>query len=199
MTDPIQQQLIAARRNQILDAAAAIFAEKGFHPTTTKDIARQAGVSDGTIYNYFASKNDLLLGIFDRMKETALQDVALPDTTDLRSFLRAYLRHPLQADNFALFRVVMSEMLVNAELRDLYHAKVLKPTLELGEILLQQWVDQKRIPPIDVSLTIRALSGLMMGLILEYTLGDPTLQAQWDELPDFLADLILNGIASKQP
>ncbi|MFL7790868.1 MAG: helix-turn-helix domain-containing protein, partial [Anaerolineae bacterium] len=51
--DPIRQQLIEARRNQILDAAAAVFAEKGFHRTTTKEIASRAGIAEGTIYNYF--------------------------------------------------------------------------------------------------------------------------------------------------
>ena len=47
MKDSIQEQLIAARRNQILDAATKVFAEKGFHPTTIKDIAREAGIADG--------------------------------------------------------------------------------------------------------------------------------------------------------
>ena len=45
--DPIQELLITTRRNQILDAATKVFAEKGFHPTTIKDIAREAGIADG--------------------------------------------------------------------------------------------------------------------------------------------------------
>lgn len=51
MTAPIQQQLINARKNWILNAAAAVFA-------------------DSTIYNYFGNKSTLLLGIFDHMRET---------------------------------------------------------------------------------------------------------------------------------
>ncbi len=43
--DPIQAQLIAARRKQILEAAVKVFAEKGFHQTTIKDIAREAGIA----------------------------------------------------------------------------------------------------------------------------------------------------------
>jgi AcrR family transcriptional regulator len=53
MTAPIQQQLIYARKNQILNAAAAVFAEKGFQPTTIHNIANVAGIADGTIHNYF--------------------------------------------------------------------------------------------------------------------------------------------------
>jgi len=55
MKDTVQELHIAARRNQILEAAASVFAAKGFHPTTIKDIAKEAGIADGTIYNYFES------------------------------------------------------------------------------------------------------------------------------------------------
>jgi AcrR family transcriptional regulator len=44
--DPIQELLITARHNQILDAATRVFAEKGFHGATIKDIARLAGIAD---------------------------------------------------------------------------------------------------------------------------------------------------------
>src|SRR3982750_3875447 len=98
MIDPIQQQLIDARKNQILKAAAVVFAQKGFHPTTTKDIAKQAGISEGTIYNYFESKTALLLGIFERMRATVIQEsTPLPEDMDLRSLIRAFIVHPLMA------------------------------------------------------------------------------------------------------
>jgi AcrR family transcriptional regulator len=135
MTDPIQQQLIVARKNQILDAAAAVFAEKGFHPTTTRDIAKQAGISEGTIYNYFVNKTALLLGIFERMKESAIQE-AIPEALeapDFPTFLHMYLYHPLlalQKDNFALFRIIISETMVNKEFRTLYNQQIFQPTLE---------------------------------------------------------------------
>ena len=49
--DPIQEQLIQARRDQILKAAVAVFAEKGFQKATIRDVAKMAGIADGTIYN----------------------------------------------------------------------------------------------------------------------------------------------------
>jgi AcrR family transcriptional regulator len=47
--DPIGAMLVAARRTQILDAAIAVFSEKGFHRATIKEIARVAAIADGTI------------------------------------------------------------------------------------------------------------------------------------------------------
>ncbi|MBE9508961.1 MAG: helix-turn-helix transcriptional regulator, partial [Chloroflexi bacterium] len=75
--DPIRAQLIEARRAQILNAAATVFAEKGFHRATTREIARVADVSEGTIYNYFDSKEDLLVGIITRLAEQQRPDEVL--------------------------------------------------------------------------------------------------------------------------
>jgi TetR/AcrR family fatty acid metabolism transcriptional regulator len=53
------------KRSRILDAAIKVFAERGFHTATVAEIARAAGVADGTIYLYFKGKDDLLLRLFD--------------------------------------------------------------------------------------------------------------------------------------
>src|SRR3989454_8372334 len=53
------------KRSRILDAAIRVFAERGFHSATVAEIARAAGVADGTIYLYFKGKDDLLLRLFD--------------------------------------------------------------------------------------------------------------------------------------
>src|SRR3954465_9363078 len=53
------------KRGRIMDAAIKVFAERGFHTATVAEIARAAGVADGTIYLYFKSKDELLLSIFD--------------------------------------------------------------------------------------------------------------------------------------
>ncbi len=204
MKDALQEQLVAARRNQILDAAAKVFAARGFHPTTIKDIARAAGIADGTIYTYFENKPALLLGILERMTAAARRAEDFSNVTegDFRVFLRAYLSHPLmvpKADNFELFRAVISEVMVNAELRERYYRMVLEPTMTTAEAYFQQWAAQRAIRPVDIHLTMRALSGMVLGLILEHIMGDETLQSRWDELPDFLTDLILSGIGSDTP
>ena len=167
-------------------------------------MAREAGIADGTIYNYFDSKTALLLGIFDRMRASVQPtvDALNLDEKDFRSFLTATFRYPLIAlkgDNFALFRVIVSEMMVNKELRELYFQRILEPTLVGGEQFLQQWAERHAIQPEKIRLTVRAISGLVLGLIIERIMGDLTLENQWDDLPAFLADLFLDGIGGDNP
>src|SRR5712671_7778262 len=92
--DPIQELVTAARRNQILDAATTVFAEKGFHRATIKDIARAAGIADGTIYTYFSSKTEVLLGILNRLNESTEREMqfALGSEQDVHAFFKAYVR-----------------------------------------------------------------------------------------------------------
>jgi AcrR family transcriptional regulator len=58
------------RRRQILDAAVECFARDGFHKTSMHDIVREAGVSAGTIYGYFAGKEDIIEAIADERHAT---------------------------------------------------------------------------------------------------------------------------------
>jgi TetR/AcrR family transcriptional repressor of uid operon len=55
-----------ARREHILDAAELCFARSGFHRTTMQDICKEAAISPGALYVYFASKEDLIAGIAER-------------------------------------------------------------------------------------------------------------------------------------
>jgi AcrR family transcriptional regulator len=54
-----------SRRQQILDAARRCFSRDGFHNTTTADIVRESGVSQGTLYLYFATKDDIVVALAD--------------------------------------------------------------------------------------------------------------------------------------
>src|SRR5690242_20890282 len=83
-----------AKRQRILDAAVKIFAEKGFYNAKVSEIARVAGVADGTIYLYFKSKDDLLISLFeDRMEGiNANLRAALADCKTAADKLRTVVR-----------------------------------------------------------------------------------------------------------
>lgn len=59
------QRLIQERRQQIVEGAVRLFIEKGFHKTTTREIARECGLSIGTMYEYIQTKEDVLYLVCD--------------------------------------------------------------------------------------------------------------------------------------
>jgi AcrR family transcriptional regulator len=196
--DPIQELLITARRNQILDAATRVFAEKGFHGATIKDIARVAGIADGTMYTYFSSKTDVLLSILHRLNESTerKQDLALEGEQDVRSFFTAYLRQRMSLlwPNLEVFQAVLPEMLVNAELRELYYQQVLAPTFKIAENYFHMQSEQGQLHKIDVPLTVRAIAGMLFGLLMIQMLGDEVIATRWEELPEVLTTLLFDGL-----
>jgi len=65
---------VTDKRAAILNAATGVFAEKGFFNSKVADIAKAAGVADGTVYLYFKNKDDVLHSIFDRAMEEFIGD-----------------------------------------------------------------------------------------------------------------------------
>src|SRR6202451_4777952 len=70
------------KRERILHAAVRVLAKKGFHSTRVSEVAKAAGVADGTIYLYFKSKDELLVSLFEDRVERLLTFLhpALPAT-----------------------------------------------------------------------------------------------------------------------
>jgi len=85
------------KRERILDASERIFARHGFFAARVSEIAKEAGVADGTIYLYFKSKDDLLISLFQRRMTQVNEQLraAVAEGTpieQLHAFIRTYLR-----------------------------------------------------------------------------------------------------------
>jgi AcrR family transcriptional regulator len=197
--DTFQAQVAALRRTQILDAAAQVFAERGFHRTTVHDVAKAAGVADGTIYNYFENKTALLLGILDRLNEAERRaiEVAHAQATDLRTFTHRYFQNHLLVfanQNQDLLRVVLSEVLVNAELRERYIQQIVAPTFVVIMQQLAPLAEQSRLRSGSLQLTLQLMSSMLLGLLMARMFDEQSAQSTWEQLPDVLTDLFFKGL-----
>jgi AcrR family transcriptional regulator len=200
--DPVRQQLIEARRNQILDAAAKVFAQKGFHAATTRHIASEAGVAEGTIYNYFDSKGDLLVEIMMRLSAVGSISAELKEglDEDARDFLLAIARHrmALIEQNYETLQAVLPEMMVNPDLRDQFYRRFAQPLATLLEQYVEARIESGDVRPVDAPLAVRSVQGMFIGLMLLRILGDDMLASHWDDLPDVLVDLLFDGLSAQR-
>ena len=87
----VSEAYLVARRAEILDAAWRCLARKGYHQTTMQDVCEESGLSYGAIYRYFASKEEILIAIFERIAEVsrAIVEQAKSQTSDPRNALEA--------------------------------------------------------------------------------------------------------------
>ncbi|CAN5664149.1 hypothetical protein BH18ACT11_BH18ACT11_06330 [soil metagenome] len=193
----VRHLLVSARREQILEAAIRVFADKGFRRATTREVAREAGVSEGTIYNYFEDKDGLLIAIMDVLNETEsrAEDFEEGLATDFASFVEEYLhrRMALIWENREIFRVVLSEMLVNADLRERYMREVVEPTMRIGEENFGSRVREGGARATDAALATRVTAGAVLGLLVLGLLGDGEVASRWDEASGVLSGLLLDG------
>ena len=185
-------------RRKIVDAAAELFAEKGFHRTTTKDIALAADVSEGTIYNYFDNKDDLLLGIMEHLYEEEHLDVQLLNSLpeDASDFLVSMLEyHKLNVShNNAMLQSVLSEILVNPQLRQRYYLQLISPSIQkLTDHVLAR-MEMGQIRNIKPQHLVRIIISLFFGLFFLQVLKDEVVLSEWEELSKSVVKVLFDGI-----
>lgn len=110
-------------KKKVLAAALELFSNNGFHATTTAKIAQLAGVSEGTIYKYFPSKNELLkqllTPLFLKIKNNFFIKVQnYHNLTELVSFF-VEDRVQFVINNFSLFKLFIQEVLIQSPIADI--------------------------------------------------------------------------------
>lgn len=117
------QQLVCKRRNQIIKGAIRLFQEKGFHRTTTREIAKESGFSIGTLYEYIRTKEDVLFlvceSIHDQVRDRIADsmEVENPSIENMRKAVRSffYLMDDMQDEILMLYQETKS---LKKEMRD---------------------------------------------------------------------------------
>lgn len=196
------------RKNDIVEAAEALFSEKGFKATTMQEISERVELSKGTIYLYFKSKEELYLSVcvkgvaeFGEDLETAARAAGgLEDV--IRAVYMAYIRHSLEKP--AIFRVLRDTFIEQVR-QNLSHETIeeisgyIKGWLELESGLLEEGIERgifrQDLDAYGFSLTAWRMS---TGLIELALLKEPGV-VEHEDLDRFLQqsiDLIIDGAKS---
>jgi AcrR family transcriptional regulator len=184
-------------REQLLDAAEAVFGDAGLKGATTKEIARVAGIHETTLFRHFSSKEDLFLAVVKKgMDEAAelFQDnfsYSGDIQHDLRRFAKIYCEHIRGRE--PMIRVCLSTMnILPEEAKEIFQVTNI-PTLRALATCLQeaqaQGVVRKDLEPYQVA---QAFTGtLMMYLLKQSVLKSPYSEADYFET---LIELFLHGM-----
>lgn len=198
MSETFQAQLIAARRNLIIDAAIEVISEQGFQRTTIKQIASKAGIADGTIYNYFKSKDDILLGIVARLSEEESQDIQMAEANELdfAAFVEMFVQPRMEEINgrYQTLKVVLPEMMTNPELSSRAYEQIYGPMFVVIEEYFQQLLADGQVDGRDPALTARLFASPFMGLMMLRMLGDAYVAENWDVCAEAMSQFLQKAL-----
>ncbi len=155
----------ATKKDSLINAALALFMKKGIKGTTTRDIALRAGISEGTIYRYFPSKEALAREVFEQNLERFWRFLRreLRNTSNPDEMLGAFIRGVFEFARKYHRRYSFIFSAHQTELRRLSRTKM-KPKQMLAKILRLGQV-QGRFRPLDANLAAAMILGMIIQTI----------------------------------
>lgn len=190
---PLTEEEQARRRREIFEAAVHLFAEKGYTETSMREIARAADCGKSTLYDYFETKDDILLSYFEdeihtitrRVEEIVRED--LPAEEKLRRVLQTHLEYLLANKNFYLRLTIEVQRLALQSQQRLQATRHVYQDLLCR--LIQEGIQAGSFRPVDPFLAMRVILAMLTPVV--YTTR-PTGTPQ--EMLSAALDIILKGI-----
>lgn len=166
------------RPQQIMAAAAKVFARDGLHAASLDQVAREAGITKGTIYLYYKSKEDLFFATMgDKVAEVfaALEAAGRPDgTASFRRRMEIFAENAFRVmggpEAFPLLQMVLAEAGRHPESAELYFREVILKNNRRLAAVLDQAVAAGEIRPLDSLVAARGFMGMLMIFVLSQKL-----------------------------
>ena len=209
LVEPSSDEVPLSRREQqkeeknkaLIDAALAVFSRVGFAAAKMDDVAREAGVSKGTVYLYFDSKEQLFeemvkANMAPLMTEIAenLARPAISATERLKSHMKFFYTKILNTNRRQIMRLIMAEGPNFPHLAEFYHANVLSRGQAVIKAIIQQGIDDGEFRDMQGhGLVQNIVAGALVAGIWKLVF-DPFQPLDLDAYFDTHVDLILNGL-----
>jgi TetR/AcrR family fatty acid metabolism transcriptional regulator len=186
------------KRDRILKAAVKVFAKNGFYATRVSEIAKAAGVADGTIYLYFKNKDDVLITIFEdgiQQLLAILRDVAAAqEPFDARIKRIIELQLGLLEDQRDLAEVITVNLRQSSTLLKQYAAPLFMEYIDVIAGLIREGQKQGAFrKDVNARVVARSLFGALDAILLTWALGEAD-PASLRKAASHCASLFLDGL-----
>lgn len=192
----------ARRREQLLEAALALFSERGYRGTSVRDITRRAGVTEAVLYHYFANKVDLWAAVlatyapFSRVADILAETDAAPVEESLRVLGYELLR--LLRAREKLMLALVSEAPTEPDVAGVLDGFLRGVADELGRVLAGRQERGEIAPEIDTLAAARAIQGaLLVRFLLSSLIPPPPDEALDREMVDALVATLVRGLTPR--
>ncbi|KAB2333129.1 TetR/AcrR family transcriptional regulator [Cytobacillus depressus] len=174
------------KQKKIIIAAIDSFSEKGYAATSTSEIAKKAGVAEGTIFRHYKTKKDLLLGIVAPTMAKLLAPFVIKDLykvldtkyENFEDFLRAMIENRVvfAKKNLPLLKILIQEIPFHPELKDQFFEHIIKKVFDRYVKVTEHYQEKGQIidiPPQQViRLTLTTIMGYLIGRYILFPNAD---------------------------
>ena len=186
------------KRDRILKAAVRVFAKNGFYATRVSEIAKAAGVADGTIYLYFKNKDDVLITIFEdgiQQLLAILREVAAAEEPFEARIKRIIeLQLGLLEDQRDLAEVITVNLRQSSTLLKQYAAPLFMEYIDVIAGLIREGQKQGAFrKDVNARVAARSLFGALDAILLTWALGEAD-PASLRKAASHCASLFLDGL-----
>ncbi|HNZ90720.1 MAG TPA: TetR/AcrR family transcriptional regulator [Acidovorax sp.] len=199
-----------ARPGELIEAALELFVEKGFAATRVDEVAARAGVSKGTLFLYFSSKEELFKAavrenIAGRFAEWAIELDSFEGHTDdlLRYCYKVWWERIGNTKASGITKLMLSEAHHFPEITQFYQHEVLVPGQALIRRILQRGVDRQEFRPLDLDYAVYLVMAPMIFLVLcKHSMGacvPKALDLDPEKYLAMQADNLLHGLHGAAP
>ncbi len=188
------------KRNRIINAALTVFSGDGFQNSKIENIAKTADIGKGTLYEYFASKDELFLEVFSKFKESVLSKywVVLKESSDPLSKLRrvAKINAEICADDkiqmkflaqFSFECITREEGNKLSELLNEYNEEI----AALISGIVKEGIEEGLLKPLDVEILSKNFADTLFGMYMRYQLSGGKMDLQADS--QLLYEIFVKG------
>lgn len=186
----------ALRREAILDAAAAEFAEHGYQAATLDRIGERIGLSKASLYHYVTSKQELLASLLEQVTDVIATDAECPPgasaTDRLRAFIQAHVRAATSSPQATVLAENLDALMGRSASGPL--AQVRRRHEDRLAAILRLGVQTGEFVPVAVGPAVKLLFGALNGVPRWY---DPQGSLTLPALSDQVVDMVLTGLARR--
>ncbi|MGI6712255.1 MAG: TetR/AcrR family transcriptional regulator [Bacillota bacterium] len=194
-------------KEKIITSALKLFAKKGYNGTTTSEIAKDSGVSEGTIFKYYQTKKNLLDCVLQKIINTILPGIIFSNNLDFSQFnnpqrtqqyLKEVLIHKISQikENFSAVRVLVSELQYHEDLKKNYVNQLISGVFNMIESYYEQGVQEGAFRKIDSHIAARSCWGAIAAMVLENVVMKKNID--FDKELNVIFDLFYYGFGTRK-
>ncbi len=193
-------------QDKILNTAINHFAKKGYHGTKTAEIAKDAGVSEGTVFKYYSTKKDILRSVLNKIVREIIPGIMFGAAEDLQSLvssvnakeeIKGFIKSKIGKvnENISAFRILVIELPFHEDIMNEYVGQFIPKVIGMAEGFYRLGVAKGIFRDINPHTAARSFIGMLATIVLERNILNKSLDV--DKEIDVVLDIYMNGVCVK--